>query len=124
MAEEVAVRYVSRDQAMALELTSYNDGSPCSRGHLTPLGKPPPRWTANRGCKYCHPKYRGPRHLSEEKQAAARERELLLDKPPFRWSKDNRKRLIRSFVDSGDMATARDAVGCTPSELIEEQQKN
>jgi hypothetical protein len=40
------------------------------------------------------------------------------------WTDEMRARLIEAYVDSGNLAVGRDAVGCTPSQLWREQDSN
>lgn len=47
-------------------------------------------------------------------------RPTVPDTQVFEWDEDKRTRLITVYVDSGDMATARDAVRVTPSEFYKE----
>ena len=42
----------------------------------------------------------------------------------FEWSDEKRSQLITAFVDTGDLATARDTVGVTPSEYYAELKRN
>lgn len=42
----------------------------------------------------------------------------------FEWTHDKRARLIESYIDSGNLAIARDAVKCTPSQLWRELDAN
>lgn len=46
--------------------------------------------------------------------------------PPefFEWTDDKRDRLIQVFVDTGEMATARDSIRVTPSEYYAELERN
>lgn len=44
--------------------------------------------------------------------------------PPYEWTPEKRARLIEMWVDSGDIASARDAVGVTPSEFLRELDRN
>lgn len=43
---------------------------------------------------------------------------------PYNWTKAKRDRFIEIFVDTGDMATARDAIRVTPSEFFREIERN
>lgn len=40
------------------------------------------------------------------------------------WSKEDHKTFIRAYVDTGDMATARDSVGASPSNYFDEIENN
>ena len=42
----------------------------------------------------------------------------------YEWDNDKRARLIEVWVDSGDIATARDAINVTPSEYLRELARN
>ena len=42
----------------------------------------------------------------------------------FEWSDEKRSQLITAFVDTGDIASARDAIGVTPSEYLREIDRN
>jgi hypothetical protein len=43
---------------------------------------------------------------------------------PFEWNDDKQKRLIEVYVDTGDIATARDSIRVTPSEYFRELERN
>ena len=43
---------------------------------------------------------------------------------PFDWTDDKRKWLIEVYIDTGDIATARDAIRVTPSEYFRELERN
>ena len=43
---------------------------------------------------------------------------------PYEWTADKRARLIEVYVDTGDIATARDAIRVTPSEFFREVDRN
>jgi transposase-like protein len=47
-----------------------------------------------------------------------------VDAPVFRWSDEKRARLIDLYVDTGDIAEAREVVGVTPSEYLRELDRN
>lgn len=42
----------------------------------------------------------------------------------YEWSQEKRDRFIQAYIDSGDQATARDAIGLTPSQYYEEIERN
>lgn len=42
----------------------------------------------------------------------------------YEWDEDKRSMLIRMYIDTGDLGTARDAVRCTPSQYHEEVKNN
>lgn len=42
----------------------------------------------------------------------------------FEWNEDKHFRLIEVYVDTGDIATARDSIGVTPSEYYRELKRN
>lgn len=42
----------------------------------------------------------------------------------FEWDEDKRARLLEAYVDSGNLAIARDAIKCTPSQLWRELDAN
>ncbi len=42
----------------------------------------------------------------------------------YKWDEDKRARLLTVFIDSGDIATARDAIGVTASEWYKELARN
>ena len=42
----------------------------------------------------------------------------------FEWTVEKRKRFVQAYIDSGDQATARDAIGLTPSQYYEEIERN
>lgn len=43
---------------------------------------------------------------------------------PYVWTDDKHERFIEVYVDTGDMATARDAIQVTPSEYFREVERN
>lgn len=45
-------------------------------------------------------------------------------KGKFKWNEEKRDLLIRTYVDTGDIAQARDACGCTPSQYNDELEAN
>ncbi len=63
-----------------------------------------------------------------EAVAALEERLSLnhIDVPsgPFEWTDEKRQRLIEIYVDTGDIATARDSIRVTPSEYFRELERN
>lgn len=43
---------------------------------------------------------------------------------PYEWTDEKRHRLVTVFIDTGDLATARDAIRVTPSEYFLELERN
>lgn len=43
---------------------------------------------------------------------------------PFEWDEDKRARFLEVWIDTGDEATARDAIRVTPSEMFRELERN
>ena len=44
--------------------------------------------------------------------------------PEFEWTDDKRARLLESYIDSGNLAVARDSIKCSPSQLWKELDVN
>ncbi len=44
--------------------------------------------------------------------------------PAFAWSPEARARLVEKYIDTGDIASARDAAGVSPSEFFREIERN
>jgi hypothetical protein len=42
----------------------------------------------------------------------------------FEWDADKRARLITVYIDTGDIAVARDSIGCTPTQFYKELEAN
>lgn len=42
----------------------------------------------------------------------------------YEWSDEKHQRLIEVFIDTGDLAAARDSIGVTPSEFFREKERN
>jgi len=55
--------------------------------------------------------------------ADAREQSSLVP-PAFEWTPEKRDKLIEVWVDTGDIASARDTIGVTPSEYLRELERN
>lgn len=51
-------------------------------------------------------------------------RQTVPETGPFEWDEDKRARLITVYVDTGDIALARDAIFVTPSEYYRELDRN
>lgn len=51
-------------------------------------------------------------------------RQTVPETGPFEWNEDKRVRLITVYVDTGDIAMARDAIFVTPSEWYKELDRN
>jgi hypothetical protein len=49
---------------------------------------------------------------------------LVPESPAFDWTDEKRERLLEVYVDSGNLAIARDAIKCTPSQLWRELDTN
>ena len=49
---------------------------------------------------------------------------VVFDTGPFEWTDEKRTRLLEVYVDTGDIATARDAIRVTPSEYFRELERN
>lgn len=51
-------------------------------------------------------------------------KQTVPDPTEFEWDEDKRVRLITTYIDTGDIATARDAIRVTPSQLYKEIERN
>lgn len=49
---------------------------------------------------------------------------VVVDTGPYEWTDEKRERFLAVFVDTGDIATARDSIRVTPSEYFREVERN
>jgi hypothetical protein len=118
---------IARSEAKARGLPRFFDGKPCSAQHIND------RYTANGACVKCAKirsanSYRStqlekPRPpeppLLRHKTTASSEPVVFAG-----WTAENRVKLIDAYVDTGDIASARDAIGVSPSVYQRELEQN
>ena len=117
------------DKARALGLKRYYPG-PCPKGHESE------RYVSNTFCIKCTAEriaYRKlhPNAVDGRRKIKRAAKPEPVDKPPpelvgegFTWNTASRQRLVDAFVDTGDLASAREIVGVTPSEYHRELARN
>ncbi len=132
--------FVSRSEAKARGLKRYYDGVPCRKAKHDS-----DRFTVNGGCAECTTIRTNARYGKQTPAGdAARARAAALDEPappvasilkyqsapavatdgPFTWTAENKAKLIDMYVDTGDIALARDSIGVRPSEYRREVERN
>ena len=72
----------------------------------------------------CNHKFKAAVDNLEKRLNIKRSTEAEVSKVKYWWSNDKRDQYIEVFVDTGDAATARDAIGVTPSEFFRELNRN
>ena len=102
--------FISRGEAKARGLKTYYVGKRCKNGHQSE------RWVANSACKAC-----ANGELPDEPEA---EKKLRTAATGFVWSDEIRQILIDTYVDTGDIEAAREAIQLAPSEYHRELARN
>ena len=108
------MNYISKSEAKASGLRRFYVGT-CKAGHDAE------RYVANGACVTCN----------EQRANASKKAKPKAPPPPsvavgegFKWTDDARQRLCDVYVDTGDIESARAAVGVLPSEYHRELERN
>jgi hypothetical protein len=135
-------RLITQEEAKARGWTYYFEGQICRHGHMAPRFVSNPRsWVdCNRIKRTRQPigaKAPAVVNVQEEeiRSPAPAAVDVLEERPGIRpsapaalafkkWTAEKRARLIERWVDTGDIAGARDAIGVTPSEYLRELDRN
>jgi hypothetical protein len=122
-------RTVTLAEAKARGWTYFYEGEACRHRHMAP------RWVSNpRMCVDCHRIKKtllpiGATALTavdtpEDESDAHGHRETPTKPMAFEWTEEKRATLIEEWVNTGDIATAKDAIGVTHSEYSRELARN
>lgn len=104
-------------EAKAKGLTTYYTGVPCKHGHLDY------RYVKSRACITCQ-KAAVLRLKDKHLIRKLKKKEEQINAKGFIWTQRNRNRLIEVFIDTGDIAHARDEIAVTPSLFQKELDEN
>lgn len=121
---------MSRSEAKARGLLTFftATGKTCKRGHISP------RYTSNNACVECQ--NLTPEQRVEDENADPTkigEADIIVHQPPpdefaprvpMAWTRVTREKLIETYIDTGDIVTARQVVGASPSEYEREIENN
>lgn len=117
-------RFITQAEAKARGWTYFFEGEACQHAHVAP------RWVSNsRMCVDCNRLKRTRQTIGAKAPAAVNAltgeiRQLAPVALAFEWTAEKRAQLIEAWINTGDIASARDAIQVTPFEYSQELERN